>query len=41
MSLKCSLDVKYLCKNYITTKDLWARLEHHVIQGVAGESAML
>ena len=41
MSLKCLLDVKYMCKDYISTKGLWALLEHLVIQGVPGESAML
>jgi len=41
MSLKCLSDVKYICKNYISTKGLWALLEHLVVQGVPGESAML
>jgi hypothetical protein len=39
-SFKCSFDTKYTYKNYATTKGLWALLEHLVIQGVPGESAM-
>jgi len=41
MAFKCSMDVKYMCKNYITIKVLWTLLEHLVIQSVPGESAML
>jgi hypothetical protein len=41
MSFQCSFDVKYMCKNYVTTKGLRALLEDLVIQGVPGVFAML